>query len=484
MPLLEGLDTTGLALAILLPWLAGALATRLLLRGAHVALILGYGYVIGQLLVMVLILLWDWLGLSPAWWPLAGLLALLATVLSGLAGWPLQRHASARHMSPANRPRMPGLTWRDLLWLLPLLAFLGLRGSVLLQELALRPLYPWDAWMNWVPRAIVWFEHGSLIPFGAPEAWLQASPDTDIYTLGNRAASDYPPGIPLLLLWHMLGASTTDHTLIYLPWLLLPAALGLTLWGHLRACGLDRPFAAVAVYLLLSMPLPTTHAVLAGYADLWLGAAFALGAIALAQWQYSGNWRFAALALAMALLCAMLKNPGLGFAVLLVIGVVLVALRPPLRWLTWLVMGGLALLLLGLLAGLNPDWIAQFDALPAIDLPGALPDLRLRLSPLLPFLADSFYVQGNWHLLGVLAPAAILASLLLGDRRNLHDMGFLMLLSGFCMLLVVFGFTQYGKNLAQGVTLHRAFLYVTPLAVFVAFTQVAPLLQPQRPNRC
>lgn len=484
MPLLEGLDTTGLALAILLPWLAGALATRLLLRGAHVALVLGHGYVIGQLLVMVLILLWDWLGLSLAWRPLAGVLALVAAALLFVSARLPRRDASAGRVSPANRLRMPRLAGRDLLWLLPLLAFLGFRGSVLLQELALRPLYPWDAWMNWVPRAVVWFEHGSLTPFVAPEAWLQASPDTDLYTLGNRAASDYPPGIPLLLLWHMLGASTTDHTLIYLPWLLLPAALALALWGHLRTCELDRPFVAVAVYLLLSMPLPTTHAVLAGYADLWLGAAFALGAMALAQWQLSGNRRFAALALAMALLCAMLKNPGLGFAALLVTGATLMALRSPLRWLTWLVLGGLVLLLLGLIAGLNPDWMARFDALPAIDLPGALPDLRLRLSPLLPFLADSFYVRGNWHLLGVLVPAAVLASLLMGDRRNLHDMGFLMLLGGFCMLLVVFGFTQYGKNLAQGVTLHRAFLYVTPLAVFVTFMQAASLLQPQSPDRC
>ncbi|MDX1269321.1 MAG: permease, partial [Oceanisphaera sp.] len=45
--------------------------------------------------------------------------------------------------------------------------------------------------------------------------------------------------------------------------------------------------AALAVFALLSQPLANTHVALPGYADLWLGVAFALGAMALAEWHRS-----------------------------------------------------------------------------------------------------------------------------------------------------------------------------------------------------
>lgn len=484
MPLLDGLNFTGLALATVLPWLAGASATRLLLPGASVTLLLGHGYLTGQLLVIGLVLFWNQLGLTLAWWPLASAMTLFTAVLIVLTAHRQKRRTGALITAPQIRLPLPHLKWRDLLWLLPLLLFLWMRGSVMAEELSLRPLYPWDAWMNWAPRAIVWFEHGSLTAFAAPEVWLQAAPHAELYTLGNRAASDYPPGIPLLLLWQMLGVGSSDHTLIYLPWLLLPFAAGLALWGHLRDCKLGRIPAALAVYLLLSMPLANTHAVLPGYADLWLGVAFAMGAMALAQWQHSGCGRYAVLTLAMALLCALLKNPGLGFAALLLIGVLITAWRPAPQWIARFTGAGLAFLLLGLLAGLNPEWVAKLDASAALSLPGALPELRLRLSPLLPFLGQAFFMEGNWHLLMLLLPVVVLTSLILRGPRSLYHIDLLMLLAGFALLIIVFGFTQYARSASTGVTFHRALLYVTPLAVFTTFRMLTPLLLPRERKTC
>ena len=473
MPLLDGVSLSGLLLATLLPWLAGTALLRLLLPKSPWTLSLGHGYLLGQLLVVLLLLAWNRAGLDLAWWPLAGLLALLTLVLGAPSLW----------RAPA-RPRLPSLGWRDALWLLPLLLFLGLRGSLMAEELALRPLFPWDAWMNWAPRAVVWFEHAQLTAFSSPEAWLQATPGEELYTLGNRPAGNYPPGIPLLLLWHMLGTGSADHTLVYLPWLLLGPATALALWGHLRAAGAGRVLAALAVYALLSMPLPASHMMLAGYADLWLGVAFTLGVLALAQLQASGRAGYALLAVAMALFCGLLKNPGLGFAALLLGGLVLVYWRPPLRWLLAPTLAGLALLLVGLLAGLNPDWVAAMDARPALDLPGNLPDLKLRLSPLLPYLGETFFVGANWHLLGVLVVAALGAGLLLPGRNSLCDIALFLLVAGTALLVFVFGFTQYAGNVSVGVTFHRAFLYVVPLAVYVAFARLAPLLRKQGAAGC
>ncbi len=481
MPLLEGVNVIGLTLAVMLPWIVGTAATQLLLRTAPMTLLLGYGYPIGQLLVMMLILVWDRIGLPLTWAGLVSALALIGAMAIGLIVW-RRRHSSGTepdHSSYAATGKRAWLNRGDLIWLLPLLTFCWLRGGVMAEELLLRPLYAWDAWMNWVPRSIVWFQHASLTPFATPDVWLNHSSDTELYTLGNRAASDYPPGIPLLLLWHMLGAGTADHTLLYIPWLLLPITAAMVLWGHLRTQGLGRLICAVAVYVLLSMPLPATHTVLPGYADLWLGIAFALGAMSLAHWQHSGESRYARLAIAMALLCALLKNPGLGLATLLLTGTLLMAWRPPLRWVAGLTVVGLAILFIGLLAGMNPAWVARFDALPAIPLPGALPELRLRLRPLLVHLGEAIYARPNWHLLGVLLPASLLAGLLLSGVRRMFDIALLLFVLAFSLLLFVFGFTQYAENLTQGVTFHRALLYLAPLAVFLAFAQLVPLLRRQ-----
>jgi len=118
-------------------------------------------------------------------------------------------------------------------WQSALLALLAWRYAVLFEELTLRPLYAWDAWMNWAPKAVVWFHQQVLVEFAHPHDWLQQEGEV-LYTLGNRFSSDYPETVPLILLWSMLGGGTADHGAIYLPWVLVPPALGVALYGHLR----------------------------------------------------------------------------------------------------------------------------------------------------------------------------------------------------------------------------------------------------------
>jgi hypothetical protein len=462
-PLLEGVSVAGLTCAVVLPWLTGVFLSRLLVPGAPLTLILGHGYLLGQLLVIALLLAWDGLGLTLAWTPLA-LSMLTVLLLAATAAWRRGCEEPGRG-APARRA---ALAPTDALWLVPLLGFVVLRGSSLAETALLQPLFAWDAWMNWAPKAVVWFEHGSLTPFVNPEDWLQAPQGTERYTLGNPPAAEYPPGVPLLLLWHMLGADSADHTLIYLGWLLLPVAVSLSLWGHLRLLACSRPLAALGIYLLISMPLLATHVALPGYADLWLGCAFSLGAMALHGWQSTGRAGFLGLTLCMALLCALFKNPGLGFGLLLVAGAV-IARSPGLRVASLCAaLAGFVLVLIGLLAGLHPGAVSVVETLPALPLPGALPDLQLQLSPLLPHLGEAFFGLGNWHLLAVLLPATLALRIYSHGLTGLADTAVVLLLAGVGLLLTVFGFTQYAGSVESGVTFHRAFLYVAPLAVFVA----------------
>lgn len=478
MPLLEGISLPGLLLANLLPWYLGSLSARIILGPAPLSLLLGHGYLLGQLLLVATMLGWNAAGLELGFAPLASLLGGAAA----LATLPLLRDLC--HMPPATlrlwrRPALPH--WRHALWLLPLLLFLAVRGGTLAQELALRPLFAWDAWMNWVPRAVVWFHHGTLTPFESPDTWLAAPRGSAIYTLGNWRASDYPPAVPLLLLWQMLAAGSHDHTLLYLPWLLLPGACALALWGHLRALDLPAWAAALALYALLSQPLLATHSALAGYADLWMAAAFGLGAMALAHWQHTGAWRFGLLALFLAVLCALLKTPGLGFGGLLVGAAILLLWRPAPGWLLAAGAAAFTLLLAGLLLGLHPA-AAELDALLVLDLPWTLPTLSLAPRPLLPYLWEALVVQANWHLLWLLLPTCLLAGLASRGPASLHSIALLVLAAGFGLLLFLFGFTDYFREAANFVTLNRTLLYLAPLAVYVAFAQIAPLLAPEPPR--
>lgn len=471
MMLLKGIDLTGLLLATFLPWLAGTLLVAAALGRARPSLWLGHGYLVGQLLVIGLLLAWDVLGLSLAFAPIATVLAVIAAIAT---------IATARLWQGLSLPARPAMQARrlwHLLWLLPLAAFLFDRGGVLLAELTLRPLYSWDAWMNWVPRAVVWFHHGALTPFVHPLEWLQAPPGTDVFTLGNWRASEYPPGIPLLLLWQMLGAGTADHTLLYLPWLLLPGSCAMALWGHLRGHGLVPAASALAVFALLSQPLLDIHGVLAGYADLWLAAAFGLGAMALADWQRSGELRYAALSGVMALACTLFKTPGLAFAAILVVAGVGVAWRPPLRLLWWGFGAAGTLLVLGLLLGMLPGFGGEQAALATLDLPGPLPTLHFRLAPLLPHLWESFFVHANWHLLWILVVASLVVGGILRGRVAFENVTLLVFLAALGFLLFVFGFTHYYRQAENGATLNRALLYLVPLAVFLSFQQFAPLLR-------
>ena len=156
-------QSLSVALALGLPWLLGSLWLRWLPRGPGATLVqLSYGYLLGTIATGLVIRAVDGLGLPLNF-------ALLAAIVFGLAllGVLLPtRHRAAATTLPVSR-------WRDQTgwqkWLFVLLAALiALRFASGAAELALRPLYAWDAWTTWILRAKVWFASGELVGFIAP----------------------------------------------------------------------------------------------------------------------------------------------------------------------------------------------------------------------------------------------------------------------------------------------------------------------------
>jgi hypothetical protein len=447
------------AIAALLPWIAGTQAASLLLRGpgpgpGHSALAIGFGYPLGMLIVILVVLAWHAAGLQLAPVPLLFTLGCLNVVM-GLA----MKYAQVRCVSAPPTVTSGRL---GLLVSFVLVGFIVLRLGTLALELLSRPLFAWDAWMNWAPKAMVWFNEQRLTPFVSPQDWLEAPPDSGVFTLGNRQASEYPPGVPIIMLWHMLALGSSMSSWVFIPWILLPLSLALACWGTLRVMDASPVIAATGAYLLISTPFLNVHSALAGYADLWLAAYFGLGIIALYQWQTTRRSGFIVLLLLFAAGAILVKVPGLVFAAL-VLGLLLARLPgwSARAWCT-LIGGAIALLLLALTVGITLPLLGgsmlaiRHDALTV----PYLGTLELGMHPLGPILARTMLVAANWHLFW---PALLLALVARGYREGvtlLADPIVQSLAIGAGLLCFVFGFTDYFKEAENLVTLNRTLLYL------------------------
>mgnify|MGYP003630143428 CR=1 FL=1 len=466
----QPLDTLGLLLALCLPWLAGATLVHALLLPTgryNWPVVLGHGFFIGLLLATSLLRLWDALEFGFHFMSMALVLVALA-VAGGLLMW-VQRARDlvvVQRLSPADRP-VNG--WQIALIVL-LLALLFGRYAGLLEELLLRPLYAWDAWMNWAPKAIVWFHHGALVEYVSPEQWQEQS-GAALYTLGNKQAWDYPVMVPLIQLWSMLGIGTWDHNAVYLPWLLAPLCLALAIFGHLRLAGVSLPLAVSCCYLLLSMPYVNVHSVLAGYADIWQAAAFGLGVCALYEWRRYRHWAYGLLYLLMALLCVQFKVPGMVLALILLAGGVRTLLN--LAWQTEVLLflvAGTGLVIAAFVGvSFTLPYLGNFALMGGYMELGGLGDFEIAYHPVAETLVESFAWMINWHLLGYLLPAFLFYC---GLRRRLLQpvaTEVLVVMVALAFVAGVFLFTGYYTQALNFVALNRAVLYPVPALLFVCF---------------
>lgn len=455
-------DLLLLSMALLLPTATGCawlLPGKREWRPGTLPMLLGYGHIVGLLLVALLMLLVDALGLKLSFPLLGGLLVMVT--LSGLllrTRWKSGPYSYP--YPPIVSPEPRWLRWLALL----LLALLLARWIGFALEVVWRPLFPWDAWMNWAPKARVWFEHRELVPFVPLHEWLQQR-EPDVYTLG---VWHYPPLVPLLQLWPALALDRWDESLINLPWLSGGVALGLAFYGQLRLLGCGFGHALLFTYLLLSLPILNVHIVLAGYAELWIVIFYLPATLALLRWYRERDPRQGLLALTFALSLPLIKIPGLVWLASFLPALAVLLL--PLRWLIALAATTLLLIAWYLAVG----W--QFD------LPGlgtvALTTERLSVPRLLDTplsyepavwaaLRTHLGLYANWHLLGWLLPPILLLAVFRHPRERTVWAVTTLLLTGLLFLGLVFFFSERADWIIDGTTTNRALLHVMPLAVLL-----------------
>lgn len=310
-------DAIGIAASVLLPWVAGTLLVRALWRGAPGGpglLAIGYGYLVGTFAVTLVMRALSYAGIPWSLPVLAGSLV----VLGAVAWWPA-RHARAawprattlRDTLAAEAPAMR--------WLFAIaLALIVVRLAGLGVEIAASPLRAYDAWAHWATKARVWFDQGRIMAFVPPDVWL-ARGDPALYTDTNPG---HPGTIPLLQAWTATFLTGWNESLINAPWLAIAAALGVAFYAQLRHAGASAPMAMVGTWLLMSLPILDIHVRLAGAADIFMGAAYGMAAMATWRWSQTREAPMAWLALIAAVAGLQVKVEGMLWMATLVPGVV------------------------------------------------------------------------------------------------------------------------------------------------------------------
>ena len=456
-----------LVVAVALPWLAGYLWLAVVeQRWNHQApdtlRQLGYGLFLGYAGLQGIVLASHASTGEIELWRINAVLVLL-TLAAGLLLLRGRLAADGAGQSPPARPTGSDTRSspfaRYLFWLF--LAWAGLHLIFVAIEILHRPVFPWDAWLNWMYRAKAWFYTGDIFELDHPQAWLTGA-GTGLY---NVAGNHYPTFLPVLALWAATSLGHWSETLVNTPALLCGLAFGLALYGQCREYGLQSWLAALAAYLLLSIPLVGTHLALAGQADIWMAGFTGLGAVALLRGCIQEDRYQLLLGLAMTAIGMAVKAEG---AVWFVAALLAVSLSIwPRRTGT-----GLAVLAVVVIAA----WLL---GLTHVELP-LLGDIGVENGRLhLPLLgnyslqsfalwddySENFFRNGTWHLLWTfLLPFAILLCFLPAGRLRWSLASFTAVT--VAAQLFIFLGTEQGHWAEDWTAINRLPLQFSPLLVF------------------
>ncbi len=295
-----------LVFAIGFPWWLGYLSVRLLVgsnTSEKILLAIGYGYFIGCLFVFSIC----W---AASLFQCLNILYVLVLLLMINIVLTLYLYRKNGHANTAIYEQISRLTKNrtnstkvilimGLIWLTVRLMSLG-------AEVILQPLYPWDAYTSWIPKARLWFLSNEIVPMIDNWTWMGGYDIfKGIYTHSSAGERDY---LSYITLWHSLAVGQWDESLSQLPWLLAIVAFMCAVTGQLIEASLPRNLIMCVVLFYLSIPILNSHIALSGYADLWVGIFVALAIASLYLWnRQMKHWQLF-LAIAMILSCYLVKS--------------------------------------------------------------------------------------------------------------------------------------------------------------------------------
>ena len=449
------IGTIGLIVSQLFPAILGYMFLSVLWKDAHVAARIGYGYLMGILLAVCLLYSFGIMGLALNFKVISTIILILILILI-----PFYHMICSSSGSPLRSPFE--FSWRDLLWMLFVIVIV-LRTIGLLAEELWRPLYPWDAWMNWAPKAKVWLELHKLVPFVHYFDWGEESLINSAYTLGNPEASTYPSLVPLMQTWASMGLGYWRDNWINISWGVLAIAFMLAFYGQLRMLQFSPLWSILSTMLVFNAPYMNTHTALGGYADIWIAAFYCAALMSFINWNFTKSKVQLALMFVMAIACFLTKIPGLIWAFTIVLGVLFAKTHMSVRYL-------LLLLTIGLVVSIVVGFGITFEIVGnhvfsltknAIEIPG-LGGYSISYHAIGKYILLNNLVFDNWHLLGWLCLVFILPAIVQASTDFRLQPIVITMSSGVLFIAFIFFYTDYYINAIDATTLNRATFHLLP----------------------
>lgn len=330
----------------------------------------------------------------------------------------------------------------------------GLRLIPIINEVLLRPVFPWDAWAVWMVKPKAWFLSGHLDRFVDPASWFAAD-----HGLRTLAGANYPELSGRLQLLLASAVGEWNEPLVLLPWPVLLIAVVLAFAGICRRLGCSSIASLCGCYALASLPLINAQVALAGYLDLWIGAVLMLAAAAWLLWRRERRPILLVLALALASSLVLLKLEGMVWLALLLAVMLFDALSP--RWqrrALWAAAVGIAAFVL--VAITLGGWIDAHTQ--QWNVPG-ISKLSLAWRPGGLVIVTALFTHGNWHLLGLL----LIGLPLLRWRQFQIDVEArllgLLVLTAWIALLALFCLTPAAEWAVRQTATNRLVLQLAPV---------------------
>lgn len=449
------------SIALLLPVLLGTVYLSIFVpahTAGRTALVWGNGTLLGLLALPQLMRILDAAGAGLTFTSITA----LVTALIGAA------LLTRFYIGKADKPPQPtragaaGTSGAEKTLFIFLFALIVLRTVNLGMEVFWRPLFPWDATMHWATKARVWFEFNTLVPFVDHEEWL-LRPGEGFYTDRHPY---YPITVPLLQVWMNLATESWNESLMNLPWVLCFMALGAAFYGQLRHAGVTPLVAISFTYLLLSTPLINIHVALAGYADLFLAAAYCGALMAFYHWSSSRQQWQAALVILFSLSCPLIKNEGAIWPMTFIpaLAVMFMPWREAAKLFLLL---GLILIFLYLVI---PPEVVIAGLSTGMMQPAFHPEALLGI-------AQSLLLHDNWHLFGFLLLAVIAIVLFIpGATSGAYLPVSTALAAALGLFFYLFLFTGFGEAAMDFTAVGRLSVQLAPGLTFLCALLVNDLL--------
>jgi hypothetical protein len=428
----------------------------------------GYSLFLGYAMLYLVILVNAALFQQIHYYPVLAVICTIA-IIGGLIAY---KGSTPTAPATANRFETEKISLAKRLLAGLLLSWITIHITLTAVEIVYRPVFPWDAWLNWMYRAKAWFLQGEIFAFSSSLAWA-----TDLVDRGyNVDGHNYPGFVPVAAFWAATSLGIWSDTSVNLPVLFIGVALAMATYGSCRESGCNYLLSLVPAYFLVSIPLIGTHLSLAGMADIWMAGFTGLGFISLIRGIIENSRYQLVLGLVMSALAATVKIEGAVWFVTAIATLLLVA-RPALTisiagvFLTLALMAWILDTTYAVIPGVGT--VGYAEGMIHVPFKGGYPLMQFELTD---EYFSHFFCRGSWNLLWGLV---LLSLPLLISQKNTHVRRPLIIfyIAFIATQVIIFGFTEQGKWAEDGTAINRLPLHFTPALVFCLMITVVSFLR-------